>query len=309
MDKLSVMHTFRRIVELGSFKAAADERGLSNAAVSKQLKELEQHLGAALLTRTTRRLSQTELGQAYYQHCVQVLDDIASVEGGIAASMTSPRGLLRICAPMAFGLTYLSPLVSKFMLEYPQVTLDLVLKDGFVNLADDGFDLALRLGSTLPDASFVAKRLGAVKHVLCASPAYLLAYGVPASLDDLRHHRTLVYRHPEDASGEWTFLDGGQQGHQNLLVGVKVEPVLTVNNSMALRDALLAGVGLSLIAYFVVKDDIEASRLVPLLPEYAVVSHAMHIVYPSNRQIAPKVKAFVDFLISQDSGTSQWADS
>lgn len=303
MDKLSAMHTFRRIVELGSFNAAAVERDLSNAGVSKQLRELERYLGASLLTRTTRRLSLTEAGQAYYRRCLQILDDISEAEAAIAASQALPIGLLRVSAPMSFGLLHLSPLVPCFLRKYTQVTIDLDLNDRVVDLIDDGYDIAIRLRTNLPDSSLVAKKLGSVKRILCAAPAYLKAMGTPVCLNDLLQHHCLVYSLSEDVRGEWTFAAPNGGG----LVTVKVQPILSINNSLALRDALLAGIGLSLIPNFVVQPDLDAGRLIPILSDHGTVGHGIHAVYPSSRHVSPKVRAFVDFLSAAYADLTLWS--
>lgn len=302
MDKLSAMRTYRRIVELGSFRAAATDRGLSTAGVSKQLAELENDLGASLLTRTTRRLATTEAGQAYYERCARILDDIAETEAAVTASQAAPRGLLRVTAPMSFGLLHLMPLVPAFMRGHPEVKLDLVLNDRAVDLIEEGFDVALRIRTSLADSSLVAKRLGPVTRVLCASPDYVAGHGAPERPADLARHRCLVYSLSE-APTEWTLAPPGGAGP----VTVRVEPALTVNSSMGLREALLAGVGLSLIPGFVVWADLEAGALVPLLPDHAATGHALHAVYPHSRHLSPKVRAFVDFVAAAYAGKGVWS--
>lgn len=290
MDKLSAMKTYRRIVELGSFRAAATDRGLSNAAVSKQLMELEAELGASLIARTTRRLATTEAGQAYFERCVQILDDIAESEAAVTATQIAPRGLLRISAPMSFGLLQLMSWIPDFMRRYPQIQLDLVFNDRAIDLIEEGFDVAIRIRTTLADSSLVAKRLGTVRRDVCASPGYLAASGTPDRPGDLLAHRTLAYSHSESPT-EWSLtpLAGGN------VVRQRVVPVVSLNNSIGLRDAVLADMGIALIPTFIISDELRSGRLVRVLPGFRCEDHTLFAVYPGSRHPSPKVRAFVDF--------------
>lgn len=293
MDKLSAMRTYRRIVELGSFRAAASDRGLSNAGVSKQLIELEAELGTSLITRTTRRLATTEAGEAYFERCVRILDDIAEAEAAASATQAAPQGLLRINAPMSFGLLQIMAWIPDFMDRYPQVRLDLVLNDRKIDLIDEGFDVALRVRTALVDSSLVAKRLGAVTRVVCASPTYIAAHGAPRSPADLLDNRILAYSLSESPT-EWllTPSTGGDAVRQ------RVMPVLSINNSIGLRDALLAGLGISLLPTFVVADLLKSGHLVTVLPAYRCEEHSLFALYSASRHVSPKVRAFVDFAAS-----------
>ena len=290
MDKLSAMRTYRRVVELGSFRAAATDRGLSNAGVSKQVIELEAELGASLITRTTRKLTTTEAGQAYFERCVRILDDIAESEAAVTATQAAPRGLLRISAPMSFGLLQLMAWIPDFVRRYPQVQLDLVLNDRASDLIEEGFDVAIRVRTTLPDSSLVAKRLGTVTRIVCASPGYLAEAGTPAMPDDLLAHRALVYSLSESPTN-WslTSLANGNMVRQ------RVVSALSINNSIGLRDAALAGMGVALIPVFIVADALKAGTLVQVLPQFRCEAHSLYALYPASRYISPKVRAFVDF--------------
>ena len=291
MDKLSAMKSFRRIVELGSFRAAAADRGLSNAGVSKQLNELERELGAALLIRTTRRLALTEAGQAYFERCVRILDDIAESEATVVATQAAPRGLLRVSGPMSFGLLKLMSWIPDFMRAHPQVQIDLVLNDRAVDLIEEGFDVAIRVRTTLADSTLVAKCLGPVTRVVCASVQYLAEAGTPTAPRDLLAHRTLVYSLSESPM-EWSLTpsSGGVTVHQRVL------PTLSLNNSIGLRDAALAHMGIALIPSFVIAEDLRRGALVNVLPDYRSEDHSLFVVYPSSRHLSPKVRAFVDFV-------------
>jgi len=290
VDKLSAMRTYRRVVELGSFRAAASDRGLSNAGVSKQVIELEAELGASLITRTTRKLTTTEAGQAYFERCVRILDDIAESEAAVTATQAAPRGLLRISAPMSFGLLQLMAWIPDFVRRYPQVQLDLVLNDRASDLIEEGFDIAIRVRTTLPDSSLVAKRLGTVTRIVCASPGYLAEAGTPAMPDDLLAHRALVYSLSESPT-DWslTSLANGNMVRQ------RVVSALSINNSIGLRDAALAGMGVALIPVFIVAGALKAGTLVQVLPQFRCEAHSLYALYPASRYISPKVRAFVDF--------------
>lgn len=290
MDKFSAMRTFRRIVELGSLRAAAADRGLSNAGVSKQLSELEAELGASLITRTTRKLATTEVGQAYFHRCVQILDDIAESEAAVSATQAAPRGLLRVSAPMSFGLLQLMSWVPDFMRRYPQVQLDLVLNDRATDLIEEGTDVALRVRTTLADSSLVAKRLGTVSRAICASPGYIAQSGTLERPGDLLTHHTLVYTLSESPT-EWSLTpaNGGATVRQYVV------PALSLNNSIGLRDAALADMGVTLIPRFVVAEDLGTGKLLEVLPEFRCEDHSLYAIYPRSRHLSPKVRAFVDF--------------
>lgn len=293
MDKLAAMRTFRRIVELGSFRAAATDRGLSKAGVSKQLIELERELGASLIARTTRKLATTEAGQAYFQQCVRILDDIAELEAAVTATQAAPRGLLRVNAPMSFGILQLMSWIPRFTRRYPELRVDLVLNDRVVDLIEEGFDVAIRVRTALDDSSLIAKRLGTVSRAICASTGYVENHGTPEHPHDLLAHRTLAYSHSESPT-EWSLTParGGSALQQ------KVNPVLSVNNSIALRDALLAGMGIALIPTFVVADALKDGRLIRVLPSFRCENHSLYALYPSSRHLSPKVRAFVDFAVA-----------
>lgn len=290
MDKLSAMRTYRRIVELGSFRAAASDRGLSNAGVSKQINELEAELGASLLTRTTRKLTTTEAGQAYFSRCVRILDDIAESDAAVTATQTAPRGLLRVSAPMSFGLLHMMAWMPDFMRRYPQVQLDLVLNDRAVDLIEDGIDVAIRVRTSLPDSSLVAKRLGTVTRVVCASPGYLAEAGTPEQPKELLAHRALVYSLSESPT-EWS-LTSPTTGHA---VHQRVVPSMSINNSMGLRAAALAGLGVALIPSFIIAEELRSGRLVEVLPLFRCEDHSLYALYPASRHVSPKVRAFVEF--------------
>lgn len=295
MDKLALMRTFRRVVERGSFVGAARDLNLSNAAVSKHVTDLERHLGVSLLTRTTRRLSVTEAGRAYHARCVRILDDIEEAESAVSALQEAPRGPLRINAPMSFGLRCLSPVLMRFMERYPDVRLDVMMTDRVVDVVEEGVDVALRIRPGLPDSTLVARRLGAVRRLLCAAPAYLDAHGRPAAPQDLPAHRALLYTQM-DRPDVWTLVRSGSDAGR---VTVQVEGALRADSSLILRDALLAGAGLALLPAFLVDEDIAAGRLDRVLPDHEGEPRSLYAVTPPGRGVSPRTRAFLDVLTAE----------
>ncbi len=298
------MHAFRRVIELGSFRAAARDLGRSNAAVSTQISDLEAELGATLITRTTRRLALTEVGRAYYGRCARILDDLTEAEIAVASLQSAPRGLLRVNAPMSFGLLHLAPALPAYMQRCPDVRVDLVMNDRTVDLVEEGFDVAVRVRTGLPDSSLIARRLAPVRRVVCAAPDYLERYGCPERPEDLVTHRCLIYSLSSSPT-EWTFaLRGGGEP-----LAVQVAPYYTANSSIALREAVLAGSGIALIPTFVVGPDIRAGRLRTVLPDFEIPLHTMYALYPSSRHLSPKVRSFVDFLVERYGDEPSWDSS
>jgi DNA-binding transcriptional LysR family regulator len=289
MDQLAALRALRRVVELGSFTAAGDAMGISHTIVSRQVRQLEQHLGAQLLNRTTRRFALTDAGRDYYQAARQILDALDDADRNIGQHQAQPTGTLRINAPMAFGTMELSQWLPAFMAKYPDLHIDLVCNDRIVDLIEDGFDVALRLTRKLPDSTLMARRLASSQVMLVASPLYLRQHGTPTVPDDLLRHNCLTYTQvarPQD----WTFsgADGVEQT-------VTVQGKLQANTGIALRAAALAGVGIATTASFIVHEDVRRGELVALLPGYSLRPRELYAMYPQNRHLAPKVRVFVDF--------------
>jgi len=304
VDKLAAIHAFRRAIELGSFRAAAQDLGRSNAAVSKQIGDLEAALGATLIARTTRRLAPTEVGQAYYERCARILDDLAEAETAVASLQSAPRGLLRVNVPMSFGLLHLAPALPAYMRSCPEVRVDLVMNDRAVDLLEEGFDVAVRVRTSLPDSSLIARRLAPVRRVVCAAPDYLAQHGCPERPEDLVRHRCLIYSLSTSPT-DWTFALPGE----GRLLTVTVPPFFIANSSIALRDALLAGSGIALVPTFVVGPDLSEGRLRPVLQDYEISPHSMYALYPSVRHLSPKVRSFVDFLVERYGDKPYWDGS
>jgi DNA-binding transcriptional LysR family regulator len=289
MDKLDEMGAFVRVVEAKTFTAAAERLGWSKSAVSRRIADLEERLGVRLLNRTTRRLSLTEAGRAYYDRCSRILADIEETEASVASLHADPRGVLRINAPMTFGMLHLAPALAAFMQRFPEVEIDLSLNDRFIDLIDEGVDVAVRIG-TLADSSLVARRLAVCRRVLCASPAYLRRRGTPQRPEDLAGHDCFVYTNMNSPE-QWQFTDRAGGRH-----AVRVAGRLRVNNGDVLRDIAVAGLGVVALPTFIVAGQIADGRLQVILPDYRLADTALHAVYPHNRHLSAKVRAFVDFL-------------
>lgn len=289
MDQLAALRALRRVVELGSFTAAGDALGVSHTIVSRQVRQLENHLGTQLLNRTTRRFALTDAGRDYYEASRQILDALDTADRNAGRHQASPTGTLRINAPMAFGTLELAQWLPRFIAGYPDLHVDLVCNDRIVDLIDEGFDVALRLARDLPDSTLVARRLAHSPVLVVASPDYLRRHGTPAAPGDLAAHHCLCYTLAERPF-DWTFTlpDGGD-------CTVPVRGPLQANTSVALRSAALAGLGMAAAAEFIVRDDLRSGALVPVLPDYPMRPRELFVMYPQNRHLAPKVRAFVDF--------------
>ncbi|MEM9816438.1 MAG: LysR family transcriptional regulator [Cyanobacteria bacterium P01_D01_bin.6] len=295
MEHLTALTVFRHAVELGSFAATSRHLGLSPAAVSKNISELEAHLAVRLFNRTTRRMSLTEAGGLYYERIVRVLDDLAAADDVLRAAQATPKGLLRVSAPMTLTLLCLSTVVPKFLTRYPEVSLDLQLDDRYVNIVDQGFDLALRGSDNLEDSSLIARKLMDLRHVVCGSPAYFEQYGVPASPAELAKHSCIQFT-PSSHANAWRF----KQGDRTVTVPIKGR--YKVNSSLAIRDALRAGFGLSLIPWIYVREDLREGHLQTVLAEWSPNEATVYAIYPSKRYLTSKVRGFLDFLIEEMSG-------
>jgi DNA-binding transcriptional LysR family regulator len=297
LDLVTAMRAYRQVVDSGSFTGAAKALGLSKAAISKQVSDLEAHLGAALLHRTTRRLNVTEAGQLYFDRCSRLLDELDSAEAELRHLQTEPTGRLRVSAPENFGEAVLGPIICELLKRYPKLTVQFELSNRFVDLLEEGFDAAIRIRTSLPDSSLIARRLCPVERIACASPAYLKKHGIPKHPRDLAAHNCLIYT-LSTSPFDWTFnTPGGPHT-------VRVSGSIQSNNSQLLVDPLRAGHGVALLPAFSVGADIVSGRLRQILDAFSVDRHDLYVVYPQNRHLSPKVRVFVDLLAEwfQDGG-------
>ncbi|MFC4298715.1 MAG: LysR substrate-binding domain-containing protein [Castellaniella sp.] len=289
MDRQIALRVFREAAERDSFAEAGRRLGLSPAAVSKNIAELEAHLGARLFQRTTRSKTLTEEGRIYLEHVVRGLDALAEADEALGLARTDPGGVLRVSAPMTVTMTWLSTRIPDFLRRYPDLRLDLRLDDRRVDLVREGFDLAIRGSDQLEDSSLVARRLADMPHVLCAAPAYLQARGAPTSPAALKAHECVRFSLSGHADA-WTFSKGARTEQ------VTVRSRYSVSSSLAVCDALRAGFGLSLVPRPYVERDLRAGRLQAVLEDWRSVTTTLYAVYPSRRHLAPKVRVFLDFL-------------
>ena len=299
MEQLDAMAIFARVVEAESFSGAARALGLSKSAVSKRISRLEDRLGLRLLNRTTRRLSLTEGGAAFYQGCQRVVAEAEAAEQAVTHLASAPRGRLRVNAPMSFGVRHVSPALPEFLARYPELTIDLALNDRVVDLVEEGFDLGIRI-TPLADSSLVVRRLAPSRAVLSASPAYLETHGAPRWAAELEDRACLIYSY--QAVGEGWHLTG-PDGERRF----KVLGPLRVNSGDAILAAALGGLGVALLPCFICGEDLRAGRLVRILPDWeSPPDRAVSAVYPAARHLSPKVRVFVDFLAERFGGKPYW---
>lgn len=288
MDRFLEMQSFNAVVDAGSFVKAAEALGLPKAAMSRYVADLEARLGVRLLHRTTRRLSLTEEGEVFYARAKELLAGVNEAEAEISSRSSAPSGLLRINAPVTFGILHLAPLWGQFRSQYPQVTLDVTLADRVVDLVEEGYDVAIRI-ATLPSSTLVSKRLATTRMVLCASPSYLAAHGEPVQPSDLASHAVISYTY-WSTRDEWHFE--GPQGP----VSVRTQPCIHTNSGDTCRAAALAHQGIILQPSFLVRGDLVSGALVELMPQFRSLEIGIYAVYPTRKHVPPKVRALIDFL-------------
>ncbi|WP_444957549.1 LysR family transcriptional regulator [Microbulbifer sp. ZKSA002] len=300
METIAAIPIFVTVAETGGFSPAAKLLGISKSAVSKRVTQLELRLGVKLLHRTTRKLSLTEAGEHFYEHARIAYKSAKDAQDAVLQLQGEPRGRLRINAPMSFGRLHLAPLIPVFMKRYPEISIDMILDDKVVDLVGEGFDIAIR-GGDLPDTSLIARKLAPLKSVLCASPSYLKEFGEPTELEQLSAHNCLIFTYSRDVK-EWGFIK------DNHLHTIEVKGNYQVNNSEALREALLQGVGIGRLPTFVAGPDIEAGKLIPLFEEYQMPAKSIYAVFPERKFMPAKVRAFIDFAIEYFGGDTPYWD-
>jgi DNA-binding transcriptional LysR family regulator len=298
MDKLAAMKIFTQVVDTGGFSTAARRMGLSRSAVSKHVAELETDLGVQLLFRTTRKMAPSEAGLAYVERCRAILAEIEETEAALSDADQHPRGLLRVNAPMSFGILHLGPAVADFMKAHPALQVQMTLDDRFVDPVAEGFDVTIRIAD-LEDTSLIARRIVAARMAICAAPDYLEAQGTPETPEDLRRHACLHYGNLP--SGLHWNLTGPDGAHR-----VPIQARLCTNNGQILRDAAVAGLGVCALPTFIVGRDLQAGRLGTILPGYGFGDSAVHALYAPSRYLAAKVRVFIDFLVARFGDRPAW---
>ena len=289
MDRLQAITAFVTVVEAGSFARAAERLDASVSAVSRHVAELEAHLDARLLNRTTRRLSLTEAGAAFHERCVQLLADLEEAEQGASQGGATPRGTLKLTCPITYGVRVLAPAIAAFVARHAQVRVDVELSDRAVDLVDEGIDLAVRIGA-IRSQFLVARRIGSTTLVCCASPGYLARHGTPRTPEDLSRHACLTYEYAP-VRNQWRFAspDGSERA-------VRVAGPIHANNGRMLVALAAQGAGIALEPDFMVAPEVADGRLVPILGDWTPPAIPIHAAYPSRRHLSAKVRAFVDFL-------------
>ena len=285
------MRVFTRIVESGSFSAVAREMSMLQPTVSKHMNALENILGVRLLNRTTRKLSITDSGKEYYQRAKRILDEVQEMDSEIANLQNSPTGTLRVSAPAAFGRRYLVPLVFEFRKDFPDLSIDLSLKDRYVDVIQEGVDVAIRMGE-LEDSSLIARKVGSFARICVASPSYIKRFGKPSEPEELKKHNCITYSYNTytyyDSSNDWNF---GSAEKPSL---VRVFGDFRANSAFAIRVAARDGIGIANLPAFLLNEDLESGRLVQILSKFGPAQMSISAVYPSGRLVSRKVKLFVE---------------
>ena len=289
MSQLADISVFIEVAKRLSFTASATALGSTKSAVSKAVSRLEERLGVKLLQRTTRRLSLTAEGQHLFRKASDALSQLAEAEQEVTSNQRQIRGKIRLAAPMSYGLTTLISQIPDFMSKHPQLTVELHLEDKISEIVGEGFDVAIRIAE-MKDSGLVARKLGEIEHVTVASRHYLQTHGIPRHPDELRGHNCLIYTY-RASPRQWTYLDADQ----NELI-VNVQGSFESNNSIAIRECLLKGLGVALIPAFVVREDVQAGRLEVVLDDYGGLTRNLYAVIPDRKHISAKARALIDYL-------------
>ncbi len=289
MDKFESMRAFTQVVISGGFAAAARVMGLSRSAVNKLVIGLESELGVQLLHRSTRVVSPTETGLAFYERCVEILASLEEAESSVMQLHGEPRGRLRVNAPMSFGTMHLAPALADFLVQYPDLQLQLTLNDRFIDPIEEGFDVTVRIAEPQQTASLIVHSLALTQRVLCAAPTYLENHGIPSHPDELNHHSCLHYGQIA-VENQWILT--GADGEYT----VSVNGVLCSNNGEVLKDAAVRGLGITLLPRFIVGEELQQGRLQIVLPDYHSPELSIYVIYSVNRHLSTKVRLLVDFL-------------
>jgi len=294
MDTLNAMKLYCHIVDAGQLSIAADQLNLSKGAVSKQLAKLETHLGGRLLNRTTRRLTPTEVGIAFYERAKQILESVEEAECVVTGLTAEPSGTLKINAPMSFGFLYMGELLAKYQQKYPKVKIDITLHDRQIDLVEEGYDLALRI-ATLKDSSLIARKIASCHIVMCASPAYLKKHGEPKTPMDLKKHQCISYAYSD--SVKYWVLESSLKNSQGKKKQVSINSALTTNNGNLICDAMINGMGIASLPTFIAGDAIRKGDAKIIMDDWRPPQEDISLLYPSSKHLSAKVRAFVDLAV------------
>jgi len=295
---LAGMEIFARVVEARSFSGAARRLNVSTSVVSKCVTRMEQSLGVRLLNRTTRSISLTEIGRAFYARCAHIVAEAEEAEAMAAGMQSTPRGTLKVNVPVSFGVLHIAPALEGLLAAYPELHIDMTLNDRDVHLAEEGYDVSVVIAAE-PRATLVARKLAPIRQTLCAAPAYLRKHGTPSSLADLAHHDCIVFSR---LGPERTWHFERDEGHAS----VEVNGSLRLDNENAVRQAALAGCGIALLPTYIVGADLQHNTLRAVLPECKPPETALYATYLPNRYVAAKVRVFVDYLVARFGPSPEW---
>jgi DNA-binding transcriptional LysR family regulator len=302
MDRLQQLEVFAKTAELRSLSKAAETLGMSNASASRHLSALEERLAVRLIERNTRRLWLTEAGQELLQRCGDLLNEIAEAEEAVSESALSPRGILRVTSSLSFAVIYLAPMLPAFRAQYPKLNVEVIAANRYTNFIEAGIDVAIRTREREPDSDIIVRRIGRMRRVLAASPAYVERRGRPATPTDLASHDVLIYNLANDAYALRLRKDGAAQT-------VRVAPTLDSNDGQVIRNAALAGLGILVQPLYIVQSDIQEGKLVPVLEDWELPLLTMNIAYQSRVRLPAKIRVFSDFLadyIHENSDAEIW---
>jgi DNA-binding transcriptional LysR family regulator len=299
MDKFESIRAFTQVVVSGGFAAAARDMGLSRSAVNKLVIGLENQLGVQLLHRSTRVVTPTETGLAFYERCIEILASLEEAERSVTQLHGEPRGRLRVNAPMSFGTMHLAPALADFLVQYPDLQVQLTLNDRFIDPIEEGFDVTVRIAEPQQTASLIVHSLAPAQRVLCAAPTYLETHGTPSHPDELRHHSCLHYGQLA-VENQWTLM--GSDGEYT----ISVNGVLCSNNGEVLRDAAVRGLGITLLPRFLVGEELRRGTLQLVLPDYHPPELSIYVIYPVNRHLSTKIRLLVDFFQERFGHQPNW---
>lgn len=290
MDKFESMHAFTQVVEEGNFAAAARKMQLSRSAVNKLVINLENHLGVQLLYRTTRQVTPTDTGRAFYERCIEILSSLAEAELAVSKQHNEPKGTLKINAPMSFGISSLGSKIAEFMTRYREIKIQLTLEDRFVDPIAEGYDLVIRIGSASPSPSLVTHSITTLPRVICAAPSYLQTQGIPLHPRELKNRACLHYGYL--ATGcQWQLSDRANEEP----ISIDIEGIFCCNNGEVLRDAAVKGLGIAMLPAFIVERELQQGELEIILPDYQPTELSLCLIYPVNRHLSTKVRLFTQF--------------
>jgi DNA-binding transcriptional LysR family regulator len=297
MDRLTRIKVFIQVVEAGSFSAASERLGLSRAAVSKYVSQLEEYLGGRLLNRTTRHVSPTESGRIYYERCKDILQNLEEADGLVSGLSGQPRGTLRVTCPTYFASRHLLPLIEEFNLIYPDLKVEILCAERLVDLVDEGYDIAIRMTKT-PDQEVIARRLARCSHIVAASPDYLAKHPAPRVPEDLKQHRCVMFSY--HITSTWPFTK------EDTDYSVKLPAALKTNNPDVLLEATTAGMGVTLMPTFLAGDAIRSGQLRQVLQDYRTIDLDIYVVYASRHHLPVKIRVFVDYLKERITDPPYW---